>query len=273
MIKKVALGIVSVLIVLVLATTVLIPVADDASKQSTIYNNNDDATYWELSEVTNTTISKAANSMITTVGDETFQATTSREILVLTDSFVVLHDINQLIFCKNNKTSPSTISSTGTFSATLTDGTATINNNGTEVTLTYTWGYIADTDGKFIQGKNSRTYYVESAADVSTFEFTSAKGLWTYHDGVTSTTEIVAVPTLSPVEGTDGAVQTLEGITFTYDGTDTGHTGTLIVAPAEIVITTETQSAISSLIMIIPFLVIVGIVLTAVGTFIVRREY
>lgn len=268
--------VITLVVGIILAGSLLAPVVADArTTTSTEVNYTNESTLFKMASAEETVTISLASGTVTLNGAEVTHTTNSN--ILLSDAF----SVDQFIYQGNWLTrawykDSTALSYPTAFNLTFENGTVTgtITTSGTtnNVNDTYTYLYYADESGNFTQISSNvwADVYVNSTKEIvlaGLYYTGSNSTTYTYIDGnfevegdytgsVDFDTESVGIDVLK-----------VTGITVTI-GEET-FTPYRFLVPAEV--TGHTETSISSLLGVIPIMVIVAILMTAIGAIAYRR--
>lgn len=268
--------IITLVVGVILAGSMLAPVVADArTTTSTEVNYTNESTLFKMASAEETVTISLVSGTVTLNGAEVTHTTNSN--ILLSDAF----SVDQFLYQGNWLTrawykDSTTLSYPTAFNLTFENGTVTgtVTSGGTtnDINDTYTYLYYADASGNLTQISSAvrEDIYVNSTNDII------LAGL--YYTGSNSTTysyidgnfELDGEYTGSVDFDTESVgidVVKVTGITVTI-GEET-FTPYRFLVPAEV--TGHTETSISSLLGVIPIMVIVAILMTAIGAITLRR--
>ena len=253
-------------ITVILMATLLVPTINDAIEDHTTTYYNPVEGNLHFAEIEGEhTFSYTANASEFSIDDTTYTLGTTK-IYAVTESVIVLASTNGITAFNgttqvlNNVKAADVTITFGADSATITSGTTTS-------TGSYTWGYIADPNGKNVCTSltESSTIYFENINELYTAQRLSGVFV-TLSDGVAAIggEEATYTATINTQADTDGKVKYISGKITVTDGEHT-VTPTYIVAKESIVFESQTGIQMGQILYIIPILIFAALLVGAVG--------
>lgn len=289
--KKIVMGVISVAVAIIVLMS-MIPIFTDAGASEDTFKNEG---YFYVNKVTEgtTTISfDYTNPSVLTVNDEeyTFEGMPSDITVALTESsFLRFQPGTRCILYTSDSSYAGGTTSAKSLTISATDGTMTVNLTGSDpATITYTDLYVISDSGEYVMKKSNESAYVlsdtvffgagRSTIGTSDSEFLMLSG--TVEDGATFTTlrgseNTFTTPVIdaTAIAGHEDLYDLSKVTTTATNSTGSSNlTYSYFIVPAEVTAERSVHASPveSTLIGLIPLLMMVGILLTAIGLFIAK---
>ncbi len=286
-IDKSVFGVLSILVAVIIVATVAIPVIEDSSKdiQTTVQNTAQKYYATSSGDLTeDLTITLEANNRYTINGESYSLTVANIAIITDTGDLWVLYANNYNLYQKSNNHVSVSLSIGGSTTF-YTDGTyKATSSTGTEYTGTFNNVIYPSTDGDLGYFLNT-TAYADDTSDIIFFSISANNGALFAIDYKATGEEVEKI--VSPFAS--GAEVTLTDVAISYDSTDetiadnaingltykvgdTSYTINSFIAPLGYKTVTNKDSAMISILQIVPLLLLIVPVMMAVRMYSSRGE-